>query len=78
MRKATIEALGGGFPSPYLAYWYVDCRTQAYSVAWDANRPQPNVIVAPGSDTALLYAYDDVIEQGDEVLIPDPSYPVTM
>lgn len=37
--------------------------------------PRRNVLVTPGSDSGLLYAMMPFLEAGDEVLVPDPSYP---
>lgn len=37
--------------------------------------PSRNVIVTPGSDSGLLYAMMPFLEEGDEVMVPDPSYP---
>ncbi len=37
--------------------------------------PQRNIIITPGSDSGLLYAMMPFLEPGDEVLVPDPSYP---
>lgn len=37
--------------------------------------PSRNVLVTPGSDSGLLYAMLPFLQEGDEVLIPDPSYP---
>lgn len=37
--------------------------------------PQRNVLITPGSDSGLLYAMMPFIGAGDEVLVPDPSYP---
>jgi len=37
--------------------------------------PARHVLVTPGSDAALFYAMLPFIEPGDEVLLPDPSYP---
>ena len=37
--------------------------------------PARNVLVTPGSDAGLFYAMMPFIEDGDEVLVPDPSYP---
>lgn len=36
---------------------------------------QRNIIITPGSDSGLLYAMMPFIEPGDEVLVPEPSYP---
>jgi aspartate/methionine/tyrosine aminotransferase len=37
--------------------------------------PERNILITPGSDSGLLFAMMPFIEQGDEVLVPDPSYP---
>lgn len=40
-----------------------------------AINPSRNIIITPGSDSGLLYAMMPFINEGDEVLIPSPSYP---
>lgn len=37
--------------------------------------PNRNVLITPGSDSGLLYAMLPFLGEGDEVLVPDPSYP---
>lgn len=37
--------------------------------------PQRNILITPGSDSVLYFAMLPFIEEGDEVLIPAPSYP---
>lgn len=37
--------------------------------------PARNVLVTPGSDSGLWFAMSALLEPGDEVLVPDPSYP---
>ena len=37
--------------------------------------PVRNILITPGSDSGLLYAMMPFLEEGDEVLVPDPSYP---
>lgn len=37
--------------------------------------PQRNILITPGSDSGLYFAILPFIHQGDEVLIPCPSYP---
>lgn len=37
--------------------------------------PRRNVIVTPGSDAGLYFAMAVTLDPGDEVLIPEPSYP---
>lgn len=37
--------------------------------------PERNILITPGSDSGLYFAILPFIEDGDEVLIPSPSYP---
>lgn len=37
--------------------------------------PQRNILITPGSDSGLFFSILPFIEDGDEVLIPSPSYP---
>jgi len=37
--------------------------------------PQRNILITPGSDSGLYFAILPFIHEGDEVLIPSPSYP---
>lgn len=37
--------------------------------------PSRNILITPGSDSGLFYAMLPFIEEGDEILVPDPSYP---
>ena len=37
--------------------------------------PQRNIIITPGSDSALFFSLIPFVEHGDEVMIVDPSYP---
>ncbi len=37
--------------------------------------PSRNVLVTPGSDSGLLFSMMPFIKEGDEVMVPDPSYP---
>lgn len=37
--------------------------------------PERNILITPGSDSGLYFAILPFIEEGDEVLIPCPSYP---
>ena len=80
VKRAMVEAIEGGVPAHYVmpigAY---DLRK---AIAEKVGRttglkldPSRNVIVTPGSDSGLLYALMPFLNDGDEVLIPDPSYP---
>lgn len=46
-----------------------------YGVTLD---PARNVIITPGSDSALFFAMFPFLQKGDEVIIPCPSYPNNM
>src|SRR5439155_5146775 len=35
-----------------------------------------NIVLTPGSKNLLLFALLSLIEEGDEVIIPDPGYPI--
>jgi aspartate aminotransferase/aminotransferase len=37
--------------------------------------PERNILITPGSDSGLLFAMMPFLSPGDEVLVPDPSYP---
>jgi aspartate/methionine/tyrosine aminotransferase len=37
--------------------------------------PDRNILITPGSDSGLLFGLMPFIEPGDEVMVPDPSYP---
>ncbi|MFA5006913.1 MAG: pyridoxal phosphate-dependent aminotransferase [Candidatus Izemoplasmatales bacterium] len=80
VKRAMVDSIEGGVPAHYVmpigAY---DLRK---AIAAKVGRttglkldPSRNVIVTPGSDSGLLYALMPFLNEGDEVLIPDPSYP---
>ena len=80
VKKATMEAVSGGFPSHYtLPVGMYELRQAiAEHVSERIGRPidpSRNVIVNPGSDNGLLFSMMPFICEGDEILIPDPSYP---
>lgn len=78
--QAMKAALEGGFPSHYtMPIGMLELR-QALAKDIRARTglaidPSRNVIVTPGSDSGLLYAMMIFLKEGDEVLVPDPSYP---
>ena len=80
VRKATVAAVEGGFPAHYtMPIGMLELR-QEIAKHIEARTglpidPSRNVIVAPGSDAALMYAMMLFVYRGDEVLIPEPSYP---
>ncbi|MGN0975719.1 MAG: pyridoxal phosphate-dependent aminotransferase [Gemmiger sp.] len=80
VRQATIEAVQGGFPSHYtlpVGLYELRCALAEHIHARTGLTidPSRNVIVTPGSDSGLLFAMMPFLNDGDEVLIPDPSYP---
>lgn len=78
--QAMKAALEGGFPAHYtMPIGMLELR-QALAKDISARTglaidPSRNVIVTPGSDSGLLYAMMLFLSEGDEVLVPDPSYP---
>jgi aspartate aminotransferase len=49
----------------------------AASLAWRGVRaPAESVVVVPGAKPMLFYALLAVVEPGDEVLVPDPGFPI--
>ncbi|QVK19820.1 pyridoxal phosphate-dependent aminotransferase [Mycoplasmatota bacterium] len=80
VQKVMIDAIKDGFPSHYsMPIGMVELREAIASKVSKQTgleiNPSRNVIVTPGSDTALLYSMMPFIGEGDEVLVPDPSYP---
>jgi len=80
VKQAMIEALHDGFPSHYSMpigkFELRDAIARKIKRKTGLNLdPSRNVIVTPGSDSGLLYAMMPFIDPGDEVLVPDPSYP---
>ena len=35
-----------------------------------------NIVLTPGSKNLLLFALLSLVEEGDEVIVPDPGYPI--
>jgi len=80
VKKVVIEAVKEGFPSHYsMPIGLYELReTLADKVKSQTGleiNPSRNIIVTPGSDSGLLYAMMPFISDGDEVMVPDPSYP---
>lgn len=80
VQKVMVEAVQNGFPAHYsmpIGLYELRCALAKHigkrtGLAIDPSR---NVIVTPGSDSGLLYAMMPFINEGDEVLVPNPSYP---
>lgn len=80
VRRATVEAVEGGFPAHYtLPIGLLELRRAlAEHIGGRTGLeldPSRNVIVTPGSDSGLLFAMMPFVGEGDEILVPDPSYP---
>lgn len=80
VKKTMISEIQNGFPSHYTMPMgdrklreVIAKRIQnTYHMTLDPSR---NILITPGSDSGLLYAMLPFLNEGDEVLIPDPSYP---
>lgn len=80
VKKATLEAVSSNVSAHYTApTGNVALRKQIalrferkYGKKIDGER---NVIITPGSDSALYFAMLPFLENGDEVIIPVPCYP---
>lgn len=80
VKKTMIEQIESGIPSHYtmpmgdrrLREVLVERLHKVYNIDLDPSR---HILITPGSDSGLLYAMLPFLNDGDEVLIPDPSYP---
>lgn len=77
---AAVNRLKDGFPSHYtMPIGNQDLKNEIAKKLRQENgldvNPERNIIITPGSDSGLLYAMMPFISPGDEVLVPDPSYP---
>ena len=78
--KTMIKAFEDGIASHYsMPIGYRDLRRVVARKVWEKNGIKAdasrNILITPGSDSGLLYAMLPFICEGDEILIPDPSYP---
>lgn len=77
---AMIEEIRSGFPAHYIMpSGSPELREIIAGKLKEKNHleadPKRNIIITPGSDSGLFYAISVFVGQGDEVLVPDPSYP---
>lgn len=80
VQKAMEEQLRCGAPEHYTAPIGNRLLKEALAKKLKAKNglsldPQRNILITPGSDSGLLFAMMPFICPGDEVLVPDPSYP---
>ncbi|MDO4339523.1 MAG: pyridoxal phosphate-dependent aminotransferase [Eubacteriales bacterium] len=76
----VIEAYKSGFPAHYTQpTGSLELRREIAKKLKSFNHldadPSRNIIITPGSDSGLFFAMSAFLDQGDEVLVPDPSYP---
>ena len=80
IKQVLIDEINQGLVSHYtMPIGNLELRTliaqrlkKKYHVDLDPTR---NILITPGSDSGLIYAMMPFLQEGDEVLIPDPSYP---
>jgi len=80
VKSALIQSVESGFASHYtMPIGSLELRTEIAKKCRRYNHleadPRRNIIITPGSDSGLFYAMSIFLDAGDEVLVPDPSYP---
>lgn len=78
--EAMIDCINSGFASHYTApIGNNDLKVEIAKKLKKVNgmdvEPQRNILITPGSDSGLFFSMLPFINQGDEVMIIDPSYP---
>jgi aspartate aminotransferase len=77
--EAAYTALqhGATHYTPAGGIWEVREATAGYVGKWTGVTPDPSqVVLVPGSKNILHFALLSLIEPGDEVIYPDPGYPI--
>ena len=76
LHRAIDEGVSSHYSMPigYLTLRQALAEKISKQTGLDIN-PSRNVIVTPGSDSGLLYSMMPFVDDGDEVMIIDPSYP---
>lgn len=80
VKKATLEGLKDGTSAHYtMPIGNMELKVELAKKLKNFNHldvdPERNIIITPGSDAGLMFAMMPFIDQGDEVMVPDPSYP---
>ncbi|WP_343246459.1 pyridoxal phosphate-dependent aminotransferase [Diplocloster hominis] len=80
IQKVLIDTVKTGFPAHYtMPSGSLELRQELAEKLKNFNQisadPRRNIIITPGSDSGLFFAMSAFIGPGDEVLVPDPSYP---
>jgi aspartate aminotransferase len=76
---AAVRALNDGYTHYTPASGVLQVReATAKHVTRDTGVPTSweNIVLTPGSKNILLFALLSLVEEGDEVIIPDPGYPI--
>ncbi len=80
VKQVMVQAIEKGFPSHYsmpIGDFELRCEIAKKinkRTGLDIN-PSRNVIVTPGSDSGLIFSMMPFINEGDEIMVIDPSYP---
>jgi len=81
IKKATIEGIESGESAHYtMPIGNMELKLELAKKFKNFNKlsqvnPERNILITPGSDSGLLFAMMPFLNPGDEVLVPDPSYP---
>ena len=81
VKKATIEGIEEGTSAHYtMPIGNMELKKELAKKLKSFNKfenvdPERNILITPGSDAGLLFAMMPFINPGDEILVPDPSYP---
>ena len=79
IRDAAKRALDAGF-THYPPYFGLPALREAIAADVSARKDVPvspdRVVVTPGAKPVMYYAMLALIEPGDEVIVPDPGYPI--
>lgn len=80
VKKATLEGLKDGTSAHYtMPIGNMELKVELAKKLKSFNHldvdPERNIIITPGSDAGLMFAMMPFIDEGDEVMVPDPSYP---
>ncbi|SDL05093.1 pyridoxal phosphate-dependent aminotransferase [Natronincola ferrireducens] len=80
VKKATIKVIENGFSSHYtvpIGNMVLKQEISKKLLKYNGIKADPkrNILITPGSDSGLFYAMLPFVQNGDEIMIVDPSYP---
>jgi aspartate aminotransferase len=79
IREAAVRALHDGYTHYTAAAGIMEARAAVAEHVARTRRIKVdagNVVIVPGSKNVLLFAMLSLVEPGDEVIYPDPGYPI--